>query len=110
MPLINAYHGVNAATHQANVTTLSGEGYHPVTLCVYGDPGSPLYAAVWAKEPWPQWIAVHGQTAAQYQAWVTGTDAAVFAPLRGSAQFLSIRDGVASRDGETLVATDVTCL
>jgi CubicO group peptidase (beta-lactamase class C family) len=73
MPLISAYHGVNAATHQANVTKLSGEGYHPVTLCVYGDPGSPLYAAVWAREPWPQWIAVHGQTAAQYQAWVTGT-------------------------------------
>jgi CubicO group peptidase (beta-lactamase class C family) len=73
MPLISAYHAVDAATHQANVTKLSGEGYHPVTLCVYGDPGSPLYAAVWAKEPWPEWIAVHGQTAAQYQAWITGT-------------------------------------
>lgn len=73
MPLISGYHGVDAATHQANVTKLSGEGYHPVTLCVYGAPGSPLYAAVWAKEPWPEWIAVHGQTAAQYQAWVSGT-------------------------------------
>jgi CubicO group peptidase (beta-lactamase class C family) len=73
MPLISAYHDVDATTHQANVTKLSGEGYHPVTLCVYGDPGSPLYAAVWAQEPWPEWIAVHGQTAAQYQAWVTGT-------------------------------------
>ena len=39
MPLISGYHGVDAATHQANVTKLSGEGYHPVTLCVYGDPG-----------------------------------------------------------------------
>ena len=39
MPLISGYHGVDAAAHQANVTKLSGEGYHPVTLCVYGDPG-----------------------------------------------------------------------
>ena len=73
MPLISAYHGVDAATHQANVTKLSHEGYHPVTLCVYGDPGSPLYAAVWAQEPWPEWTAIHGKTAAEYQDWVTGT-------------------------------------
>jgi CubicO group peptidase (beta-lactamase class C family) len=73
MPLISAYHGVDGATHQAKVAKLSGEGYHPVTLCVYGDPGSPLCAAVWAQEPWPEWIAVQGQTAAEYQAWITGT-------------------------------------
>lgn len=73
MPLISAYHGVDTATHQANVTKLSKDGYHPVTLCVYGDPGSPLYAAVWAQEPWPEWVAVHGKTAAEFQAWVTGT-------------------------------------
>jgi CubicO group peptidase (beta-lactamase class C family) len=73
MPLVSAYHGVDAATHQANVTKLSHDGYHPVTLCVYGDPGSPLYAAVWAQEPWPEWIAIHGKTAAEYQAWITGT-------------------------------------
>ena len=36
-------------------------------------PGSPLYAAVWAQEPWPEWIAVQGLTAAEYQAWITGT-------------------------------------
>src|SRR5690348_3100085 len=63
MALINAYHGVDAATHPATITGLSKEAYHQVTLCVYGDPGSPLYAAAWAKEPWPQWIAVHGETA-----------------------------------------------
>jgi DNA replication and repair protein RecF len=27
------------------------------------------------------------------QAWITGTDAALFAPLRGAARFLSVRDG-----------------
>lgn len=73
MPSISAYHNVDAATHQANVTRLSAEGYHPISLCVYGDPSSPLYAAVWAQESWPQWIAVHGQTKSQYQAWVSGT-------------------------------------
>ena len=73
MPSISAYHDVDAATHQASVTELSGEGYHPISLCVYGDPASPLYAAVWAQEASPQWLAVHGQSESQYQAWVTGT-------------------------------------
>ncbi|MND08361.1 recombination protein F [compost metagenome] len=27
------------------------------------------------------------------QAWITGTDAALFAPLRGAARFLSVHDG-----------------
>ena len=27
------------------------------------------------------------------QAWLTGTDAALFAPLRGAARFLSVHDG-----------------
>ena len=30
------------------------------------------------------------------QAWLTGTDAALFAPLRGAAQFLSVHDGALS--------------
>jgi DNA replication and repair protein RecF len=33
------------------------------------------------------------------QAWLTGTDEAVFAPLRSAAQFLSVRDGVVTRSG-----------
>jgi CubicO group peptidase (beta-lactamase class C family) len=73
LPSISAYHDVDAATHQANVTKLSAEGYHQISLCVYGDPSAPLYAAVWAQEASPQWIAVHGQTESQYQAWITGT-------------------------------------
>ncbi len=30
------------------------------------------------------------------QAWITGTDAALFAPLRGAARFLSVCDGALS--------------
>ena len=30
------------------------------------------------------------------QAWLTGTDAALFAPLRGAARFLSVHDGTLS--------------
>ena len=30
------------------------------------------------------------------QAWLTGTDAALFAPLRGAARFVTVADGVLS--------------
>ena len=30
------------------------------------------------------------------QAWITGTDAALFAPLNGAARFLTVRDGALS--------------
>jgi hypothetical protein len=73
MPLFNAYHDANDATHQGNVTQLSSQGYHPIALSVYGDPSSPLYAAVWVQEPAPVWTAIHGKNAAQYQAWITNT-------------------------------------
>jgi CubicO group peptidase (beta-lactamase class C family) len=42
-----------------------------VTLCVYGNPGSELYAAVWVFEPAPQWVAIHGKNAVDYQSWIT---------------------------------------
>jgi CubicO group peptidase (beta-lactamase class C family) len=64
-----AYHGVSAAQHQAYFNQLSAEGYGMISLSVYGDPGSALYAAVWVNRPMPGWVAVHGINAAQYQNW-----------------------------------------
>ena len=32
-------------------------------------------------------------TGLESQAWITGTDAAVFVPLIGAARFLTVRDG-----------------
>ncbi len=64
-----AYHGVSAAQHQANVTKLSAEGYGMISLSVYGDPGNALYAAVWVNRPMPRWEAIHGVNATEYQNW-----------------------------------------
>ena len=42
----------------------------------------------------PEWIeAISGL---ESQAWITGTDAALFAPLRPAARFLSVSDGTLS--------------
>ena len=68
---IQAYHGVNAAEHQARFNQLSAQGYGMISLSVYGDPSAALYAAVWVNRPMPKWEAVHGINAAQYQAWFT---------------------------------------
>jgi len=65
--MFDAYHGVTGAQHQANFNKLSSEGYRIISLSVYGDPGNPLYAAVWVKRQGPGWEAVHGVDAAGYQ-------------------------------------------
>ena len=44
-PPFRAYHNATAAQHQSWVNTLAPEGYHPISLSVYGDPGNALYAA-----------------------------------------------------------------
>ena len=65
--MFQAYHGVTSAQHQANFNKFAGQGYRIISLSVYGDPGSPLYAAVWVQRQGPAWEAVHGVDAAGYQ-------------------------------------------
>ena len=36
--MFEAYHGVTAAQHQANVNKFSAQGYRMISLSVYGDP------------------------------------------------------------------------
>jgi CubicO group peptidase (beta-lactamase class C family) len=65
-----AYHNATAAQHQSWVNTLAPEGYHPISLSVYGDPGNALYAAVWVQSPSPAWLALHNVNGAGYQNWI----------------------------------------
>src|SRR6185437_7927843 len=60
-----------------------GQGYRLTSLSVYGDPGNPLYAAVWVQRSGPAWSAIHGVSAADYQAFsATGSRAsAIFAAV-----------------------------
>src|SRR5215472_14116118 len=66
-----AYHGVTAAQHQANFDKWSAQGYRMISLSVYGDPGSSLYAAVWVQRAGPDWVAIHGVDASGYQSFFT---------------------------------------
>jgi CubicO group peptidase (beta-lactamase class C family) len=69
--LIEAYHGVTAAQHQANFDKWSAQGYRMISLSVYGDPNNALYAAVWVQRAGPAWVAIHGVDAAGYQSFFT---------------------------------------
>lgn len=80
-----AYHGVNGAQHQANFNTFSSQGYRMISLSVYGDPGSPLYAAVWVQRSGPTWEAVHGINAAAYQTFFNTWTAKGYVPVLVSA-------------------------
>lgn len=81
IPANVAYHGVTAAEHQAHFTQLSGQGYRPISLSVYGDPGSPRYAAVWVQRSGPAWQGVHGLSAADYQTAFNTWNAQGYVPL-----------------------------
>ena len=83
--MFQAYHGVSAAQHQANVDRLSGQGYRMISLSVYGDPGAAQYAAVWVERTGPAWVAVHGVDAAGYQAFFNTRTARGFVPVLVSA-------------------------
>ncbi|MDQ6774618.1 MAG: serine hydrolase [Actinomycetota bacterium] len=91
---VQAYHGVNAATHQSNVTALSGKGFGMISLSVYGDPANPEYAAVWVDRPMPAWQAVHGVSPADYQSWFNTWSAKGYAVSLVSATGSSAADCV----------------
>ena len=80
-----AYHGVNGAQHQANFNTLSAQGYRMISLSVYGDTDSPLYAAVWVQRGGAAWVAVHGIDAAAYQTFFNTWTPKGFVPVLVSA-------------------------
>ncbi len=69
--IFEAYHGVTGAQHQTNFNKWSAQGYRMISLSVYGDPGDPLYAAVWVQRPGPAFEAIHGVDAAGYQSFFT---------------------------------------
>ena len=80
-----AYHGVDSAQHQANFNSLSAQGYRMISLSVYGDATSPLYAAVWVQRTGPAWVAVHGIDAAAYQTFFNTWTAQGYVPVLVSA-------------------------
>src|ERR1700733_2045310 len=83
--MFQAYHGVTGAQHQAKFDTLSTEGYRIISLSVYGDPTSPLYAAVWVQRQGPAWVAVHGVNSDGYQSFFNTWTAKGFVPVIVSA-------------------------
>ncbi len=83
--MFEAYHGVTAAQHQSNFDRLSGHGYRPISLSVYGDPGNARYAAVWVQREGPAWIATHGLDGAGYQSFFDTWTAKGYVPTLISA-------------------------
>ncbi len=75
-----AYHHRNGQEHQAQFNALFPQGYRLISLSVY-QPNNPLYAAVWVRRSGPNWSAVHGLDAAQYQTAFNNAAAAGFHPI-----------------------------
>ncbi len=61
------YHNQTPAYHQQQIESLTGRGYRPISLSIYGNSTQPLYAAVWVKRNGNAWYTFHSANAAQYQ-------------------------------------------
>lgn len=85
MQTFEAYHGVPAVTHQERIDQLSSLGYRPISLSVSGNPDDARYSAVWIQRSGPAWWAVHGLSAAEYQARFDELVAQGYAPVLVSA-------------------------
>jgi CubicO group peptidase (beta-lactamase class C family) len=85
MPRFIAYHDLTSSEHQVRVNTLAPQGFRPISLNVSGDPVNARYSGVWVQRNGPPWSAVHGLTAAQYQARFDELTAQGFAPTLLSA-------------------------
>jgi CubicO group peptidase (beta-lactamase class C family) len=83
--VIEAYHGVTLAEHEARIDSLTAQGYRPISISVYGDPADPRYAAVWAKRDGAAWLSVHGVDAAGYQSFFDTSTANGYVPVLVSA-------------------------
>jgi len=64
------YHALDGAQHRAQIETLRAQGYRMISLGVYGDADSPLYAAVWVKRSGPKWEAIHGVNSTAHQTFI----------------------------------------
>ncbi len=80
-----AYHNLTGAQHQSRFNDLGSRGYRLTSISIYGDPNDARYAAVWVQQGGAAQRAVHGVTAAGYQAAFDGAVAAGFAPVLVSA-------------------------
>src|SRR5262245_41930991 len=67
---VAAYHDVDGAGHQAQWNALSGLGYRPIALSIYGSASSPQYAAVWVVRGGRAAQGCHGLDGTAYQAFV----------------------------------------
>jgi hypothetical protein len=83
--MFQAYHGVTAGQHQAYFNTFAARGYRMISLSVYGDPGDPLYAAVWVQRSGLAWVAVHGVDSNGYQSFFNTWTAKGYVPVLVSA-------------------------
>ena len=64
-----ARHNLTGAQYQEKFNELLGKGFRLVSISGYDDgQGNARYAAVWKRQAGPAWVALHGLTAAQYQA------------------------------------------
>jgi CubicO group peptidase (beta-lactamase class C family) len=69
VPDVVSYLGVSASAHQTQWTTLSGQGYRPISLSVAGSITNQSYTAVWIRRSGAGYTGVHGVDRATYESW-----------------------------------------
>lgn len=69
VPDVVTYLDASSTSHQLQFSSLSGQGYRPISLSVAGGLATARYSAVWARRSGATFVAVHGVGAAAYTTW-----------------------------------------
>ncbi len=75
-----AVHDRDGNNYQAVWDRLRPAGLRPISACVYGPRQAPLYAAIFARRPGPDFVATHGTDAAGLQAFFNTHAARGYSP------------------------------
>ncbi len=117
IPDVVTYTDATHATHQAQWTTLSGQGYRPISLSVAGGWSSARYTAVWIRRSGANYTGTHGATVAAYDTWSTQQRNAGYRPLlvttagaTGDEVYAGVwvNDGVAAEQHTELFTSSMT--
>src|SRR5690348_1496678 len=64
---MTVYWDATTAEHEAKLDELRNQGHRILSLSVYGAPLNARYAAVWFRQPGPDWRECHDKNVTEYK-------------------------------------------
>ncbi|KAH7398374.1 beta-lactamase/transpeptidase-like protein [Pyrenochaeta sp. MPI-SDFR-AT-0127] len=81
----SVFYDINGTEYETKVTKLKADGYHPMSVSIYGASTNAKYAGIWTKQEGPAFETISGVNATAYNAWLSQWKAAGYVSTHVSA-------------------------